>query len=825
MGRRVTVGIGVAVAILFLVAGIAFCFRVIHAAETAAAEPVTQSRLVALVSGNALPEDVAARIQNFGLAFTPDPAYHRLLQSAGADPRILTALDTAKVSQNATSSAPLDRASLQRLADAGPLLAQKKYEDAASAVSDAMAKGVPESDCGFVMGEILRQREDFPQARAVYAKLSEESRNFPEAQVKLSYVMYRFDDSEEALRLAKAALASGAGGAEAHKNAGLALEAMRKIDASTAEYNEALRLKPDYMSVWLDMGNLNRDQGRLNDAVENYKHAIALSPDENLAHYNLGVAYGDLGQPDNAIHEYREAKRLNPANLAARENLAMELLHRNSIQEAVAEFQELAAMNPGSALCHDCYGTALFDARDFDGAETEWTYAEKIDASDGRPHLGIGAIREEQKRYDEAVAEYRTATKLDPTLADPYAGAGRVLIAQHKFAEAAQVLREGLTRRPDGAPLHELLAQALAGAGGEFSSAIGEDRASLALDPKNVQTMLHLAADYERNGDWVNALEEYKQAARIDSAQDTRGKIIRTDQLNAEREFESAQKRWDANLASLRANGKSNDADALVAKLKTATETPALSQQLDEAMKAGADADQVRNFSAALADYQRAVELADKLQPDDQRLITSLDKLGNNAMGQDNVAAQAAYEREYKAACERNGPDSGSAEQALQSLARLETFTHNYASAERHYFRAVEIANHTFGEGSMESAKAILTASGVYLARKDYLKAEPYILRAERSEEAILGSDSPDLVTPLSQECYLYDQWGKSKETDACDQHLLAILQKQYGKDTPFTVPILASDAKALRALGRRSDADAVERRVAVIRASTIKPN
>lgn len=195
MGRRVTVGIGVAVAILFLVAGIAFCFRVIHAAETAAAEPVTQSRLVALVSGNALPEDVAARIQNFGLAFTPDPAYHRLLQSAGADPRILTALDTAKVSQNATSSAPLDGASLQRLADAGPLLAQKKYEDAASAVSDAMAKGVPESDCGFVMGEILRQREDFPQARAVYAKLSEESRNFPEAQVKLSYVMYRFRTS------------------------------------------------------------------------------------------------------------------------------------------------------------------------------------------------------------------------------------------------------------------------------------------------------------------------------------------------------------------------------------------------------------------------------------------------------------------------------------------------------------------------------------------------------------------------------------------------------------------------------------------------------
>jgi tetratricopeptide (TPR) repeat protein len=833
MVRRVGLGIGLAAVLVVLLVAAGFGLRAIHAQSSVAAEPVSASRLVSLVAGGALPEDVAARLTKFGVAFQPDAAYHATLQSAGADAKLLAALDQAKFAPppadaNAAPK-PVDAKALQSLANAGALIAGKKYEDAARAVNAAFNAGVPSSDCAFVMGEALRQREDFEKAGGVYEKLLEDTPNFPEAEVKLSYISYRFGDQEEALRLAKSALASGAGGAEAHKNAGLALEAMRKVEAATQEYRAALTIKPDYMAAIYDVANLVRETGNLNGAVTYYKQAIALDANCADAHHNLGITYEELGQIDAAIHEFREAKRLNPEKLDTRNELARALLHHGDFHESVVEFKALVDMNPGSALCHDCYGTALFDVWDFDGAEAQFKIALQIDPSDAPAHLGLGGIREEQKRYDEALTEYKTATSLDPSLADPYTGAGRVLIAQQKYSEAVTVLKEGVAQRPDSAKLHELLAQAMAGTGDKSASAaaIDEGKASVALDPNNIQTILHLANDYEKSGDWANAMLQYRKASLAAASQDVRGKVYRSDETpdKVQQAYADAQKRYETHLNALRAAGKSDEAAALEAKLKAATAAPGLADQVDEAIKAGAADDKVRNFSQAVIDFKRAVELADKMQPHDARLVTALEKLGNNEMGQDNDAAKAAYEREYKAACDLFGANSGSAMQALQSLGRFEAFTHDYASAEHHYFQAVDIATHNFGEGSDEAAKATMAAASVYVQQKDFAKAEPYVLRAVHSEEAILGKDSPDLIMPLSQECYLYDQWGRSKESDACDQRMLGLLEAHYGKNSPFMVPILMSDAKALRALGRNADAEAVEQRVAQIRSTSMQPN
>ncbi len=831
MGRRVALVLGIAAVIVLVVAEVAYSLRAFQSPPAVPAEAVTESRLVALVAGGSLPEDIAARLAKFGVAFQPDNAYRTLIQSAGADAKVLAALEHAKFvppPANTPKEKPVDAKGLQSLASAGPLIAQKKYDDAARAVNDAISAGVPDADCAFVMSEALRQREDFQQAYQVYGKLLDDSPSFPEAQVKLAYVDYRFGDEQDALRLAKAALASGAGGAEAHKNAGAALEGMGKSEAAKQEYQAALALKPDYVAVLYDLGNLARETRHFDEAVAYYKQAIALDPNEPEVHHNLGIAYDQMGQKDVAVREFREAKRLDPTSIESRNSLGKELLANNDAPAAAAEFKELVDLYPNSSICHDCYGSALFRTWDFDGAEKQFNIALQLDPDNTWAYLGLGNIREEQKRYDEALTYYKKSYEADPTRADAYVGEGRVLMTQQKFPEAVAVLKEGVAQRPDFAKLHELLAQAMAATGDKSASAaaIDEGKASVALDPNNIQTILHLASDYEKSGDWVSAMVEYRKASLAAASQDVRGKVYYRDETpeKVQQAYADAQKRYETHLNALRAAGKSDEAAALEAKLKSATAAPGIAEQVDEAMKAGHDADQVRNFAEAVTDFKRAVDLADKMQPHDARLFTALDKLGNNEMGQDNVAAQAAYEREFKVACELYGANSGSAAQALQSLARFETFTHNYPSAEHHYFQAVDIATHNFGEGSMESAKAIMLAASVYVAQKDYAKAEPYVLRAVHSEEGILGKDSMDLAMPLSQECYLYDQWGKSKETDACDQHLLSILEKQFGKDTPSLAPILMSDAKALRALGRTSDADAMEKRVAAIRAQSMSP-
>jgi tetratricopeptide (TPR) repeat protein len=82
------------------------------------------------------------------------------------------------------------------------------------------------------MGQILQQMEEWPSAEKVYGQVLSEDPDFPEAHTKASFVLYHLGDMDNALSEAKEALSINSNNAEAHKNAGLALESMRKFDAA-----------------------------------------------------------------------------------------------------------------------------------------------------------------------------------------------------------------------------------------------------------------------------------------------------------------------------------------------------------------------------------------------------------------------------------------------------------------------------------------------------------------------------------------------------------------------------------------------------------------
>ena len=104
--------------ILILLAIFGLTSRTLVAAQ-APAEPLRASTLLALVAGNALPENIVNQIKTNGLAFRPDGAYRSLLKSAGADTSVLTAFDTARVSSQDSPSADSGEDLLQHIANAG----------------------------------------------------------------------------------------------------------------------------------------------------------------------------------------------------------------------------------------------------------------------------------------------------------------------------------------------------------------------------------------------------------------------------------------------------------------------------------------------------------------------------------------------------------------------------------------------------------------------------------------------------------------------------------------------------------------------------------
>jgi tetratricopeptide (TPR) repeat protein len=62
--------------------------------------------------------------------------------------------------------------------------------------------------------------------------------------------------------------------------------------------------------------------GRLPEAVEQYEQALRLQPDYAVAHYNLGNALLELRRVPEAAGHFEQAVRLEPRFDAARDMLA-----------------------------------------------------------------------------------------------------------------------------------------------------------------------------------------------------------------------------------------------------------------------------------------------------------------------------------------------------------------------------------------------------------------------------------------------------------------------------------------------------------------------
>jgi tetratricopeptide (TPR) repeat protein len=111
--------------------------------------------------------------------------------------------------------------------------------------------------------------------------------------------------------------------AEAYSNLGNVLKEQEKLDEALACFQRALILKPDDALIHYNLGNTFKDQGKLDEAVASFQQALALKPDFGEAHHSLGLIFRELGKMDDAIACYRKALSLKPDYAKAYRNLSL----------------------------------------------------------------------------------------------------------------------------------------------------------------------------------------------------------------------------------------------------------------------------------------------------------------------------------------------------------------------------------------------------------------------------------------------------------------------------------------------------------------------
>ena len=85
----------------------------------------------------------------------------------------------------------------------------------------------------------------------------------------------------------------------------------------------AIKQNPMLAEAYSNLGNVFKERGQLQEALENYRHAVRLKPDFIDGYINLAAALVAAGDMEGAVQSYVSSLQYNPVSRNLIENLEL----------------------------------------------------------------------------------------------------------------------------------------------------------------------------------------------------------------------------------------------------------------------------------------------------------------------------------------------------------------------------------------------------------------------------------------------------------------------------------------------------------------------
>ena len=124
-------------------------------------------------------------------------------------------------------------------------------------------------------------------------------------------------------------------------------------DKAIADYNEAIRLDPQYAAAYNNRGNAWVDKNEYEKAIADFSEAIRLDPQYAIAYNGRATAWYAKGANDKAIADCNEAIRLDPQYALAYNNRGVAWYRKTEYGKAIADYNEAIRLDPKDALAYN----------------------------------------------------------------------------------------------------------------------------------------------------------------------------------------------------------------------------------------------------------------------------------------------------------------------------------------------------------------------------------------------------------------------------------------------------------------------------------------
>uniref|UniRef100_A0A8C3ACM9 UDP-N-acetylglucosamine--peptide N-acetylglucosaminyltransferase 110 kDa subunit n=1 Tax=Cyclopterus lumpus TaxID=8103 RepID=A0A8C3ACM9_CYCLU len=236
--------------------------------------------------------------------------------------------------------------------------------------------------------------------------------------------------------------------AEAYSNLGNVYKERGQLQEAIEHYRHALRLKPDFIDGYINLAAALVAAGDMEGAVQAYVSALQYNPDLYCVRSDLGNLLKALGRLEEAKACYLKAIETQPNFAVAWSNLGCVFNAQGEIWLAIHHFEKAVTLDPNFLDAYINLGNVLKEARIFDRAVAGYLRALSLSPNHAVVHGNLACVYYEQGLIDLAIDTYRRAIELQPHFPDAYCNLANALKEKGNVSEAEECYNTALRLCP-----------------------------------------------------------------------------------------------------------------------------------------------------------------------------------------------------------------------------------------------------------------------------------------------------------------------------------------------------------------------------------------
>lgn len=198
--------------------------------------------------------------------------------------------------------------------------AYRTYTELAARTLATLAQVAPESaQMHRILAQAQQSQDDFSGAVAQYRKALELDPGLPGLHFELGQAILANSTDEPSRQEAEKefllALAEDPSDANSHYMLGEIAWMRTKPEEAFTQYEEAVRLRPDFVDAHIALGKALTTLGRPAEALQHLLESVRLDPQNEVAHYRLAQAYRKLGRAEDAEQESAIFRKLRDSHV------------------------------------------------------------------------------------------------------------------------------------------------------------------------------------------------------------------------------------------------------------------------------------------------------------------------------------------------------------------------------------------------------------------------------------------------------------------------------------------------------------------------------